>query len=131
MSNPKEKHLDYIRSEISAYELRSYGFKKICLGIVIALFAFAGTNSDQIGPLAYVGVLTVWLLDMKAASYARRYQDLYNSVRTKPAGSIDYDMSLPKARADTCIFSGVFSLESIFYAVIFALVLMLPRVILG
>src|SRR5438045_7442454 len=73
--------------------INSFLLKGWSVTLVAALFALAAKESDKkYIVVAYFPVLVFWILDGYFLSQERRFRNLYDSVRVKKEGEVDFSM---------------------------------------
>ena len=90
----KLKHLEFIQGVVNRLSTNSFLLKGWSVVLVSALFALsAGSSKAGYVFLAYVPALVFWALDGYFLAVEREYRKLYDTVRTREPGNIDFSMS--------------------------------------
>ncbi len=101
MNPNKLKHLEFIQAVITRMNTNSFLIKAWSISIVSALFALSAKDINvNFVFIAYFSIPLMWLLDGFYLSQERKFRDLYNSVRVKDEGNIDFSMKTKNY--DTC-----------------------------
>jgi hypothetical protein len=89
----QRKHLDMIQAIVARLAGNSFLLKGWSVTLVTALFAFAAKDGKAYFVfLAYLPAITFWLLDGYYLSQERTFRALFDVVRTKDEGDIDFSM---------------------------------------
>lgn len=89
----KRKHLEFIQGVINRMASNSFLFKGWSITIIAGISAFAAKDSNSalmIVPI--VSTLLFWGVDAYYLMLERAFRDLYNTVASKPASTVDYSM---------------------------------------
>jgi len=89
----KRCHLDMIQGIISRMGNNSFALKGWAVGIMIAIYAFAGQNSNKAVIITLIPLIVFWMLDTYYLSLERKFRMLYDDVRIKDEKEIDYSMN--------------------------------------
>lgn len=90
----KLKHLEFIQGTINRLSTNSFLLKGWSVILVAALFALAASDSAlAFVYLAYFPAIVFWGLDGYFLWQERVYRELYDKVRTKEVGDIDFSMN--------------------------------------
>ena len=90
----KLKHLEFIQSAINRMSGNSFLLKGWTVTLVAALFALAAKDADRRYVIvAYLPVLMFWALDAYFLSQERLFRSLYDGVRQRKEGEIDFSMN--------------------------------------
>ena len=89
----KRCHLNIIQQVITRMGTNSFSLKGWSVGIMIAIYAFAGQNSHKAVVVTLIPLLVFWLLDSYYLTLERKFRALYNNVRSKKEEDIDFDMN--------------------------------------
>lgn len=89
----KISHLQMIQSIIDRMGRNSFYLKEWSVGIMIAVYAFAGQNYKKAVIVTLVPLLIFWMLDSYYLMLERKYRRLYDEVRKKGDSEIDFDMN--------------------------------------
>jgi hypothetical protein len=126
MEDKKIKHLEFIQLVITRMNVNSFLLRGWAVTLVAALFAFAAkdTNIDYV-LITYISTPLFWILDGYYLSQERKYRDLYNIIRQKQEGEIDFDMNATVTNnIKNSWFSSTFSVtQIIFYGTLIAITL--------
>lgn len=126
MEGKKIKHLEFIQLVITRMNVNSFLLRGWAVTLVAALFAFAAkdTNIDYV-LITYISTPLFWILDGYYLSQERKYRDLYNIIRQKQEGEIDFDMNATVTNSiKNSWFSSTFSVtQIIFYGTLIAITL--------
>ena len=89
----KIAHLQMIQDIITRMGQNSFQIKGWAIGIMIAIFSFAGEQSNTRCILFTIGPLVImWFLDSYYLQLERKFRLLYDDVRTSKK-STNYDMN--------------------------------------
>lgn len=88
----KRYHLNMIQGIISRMGNNSFALKGWSVGIMIAIYAFAGQNSNKAVIITLIPLVVFWILDAYYLSLDRRFRMLYDSVRIKDDKEINFSM---------------------------------------
>lgn len=90
----KVEHLKMIQSIIDRMGNNSFMLKGWGIGVMIAIFAFAGKGKEaECVIFTIIPLIIFWLLDSYYLFLERKYRDLYNEVRNKDKNEINFDMN--------------------------------------
>ena len=96
----KTSHLQMIQGIITRMGQNSFQIKGWSIGIMIAIFSFAGKQSDIRCILFTIMPLVVmWFLDTYYLVLERKFRLLYDDVRTRKR-EIDFDMDFNSIKLD-------------------------------
>ena len=70
----------------------SFSLKGWSVGMIIAIYAFAGKNSHKAVIITLIPLMVFWALDSYYLILERKFRALYNSVRIKNDDDINFDM---------------------------------------
>jgi len=91
----KLKHLEFIQSVINRMASNSATLKGWSITLVAALFALAAKDINRAFVIiAYLPVITFWILDGYYLCKERGYRELYKEVARKPESEIDFSMDI-------------------------------------
>lgn len=113
--NNKIGHLDIIQNVITRMGNNSFLLKQWSVGIMIAIYAFAGENSHKAVIVTIIPLLVFWMLDSYYLMLERKFRCLYDDVRKKKEEEIDFDMSFKNIKVNMedlrkyCFFKVLFS----------------------
>lgn len=89
----KEKHLEFIQGVINRMASNSFLIKGWTITLVAALIALSAKDSDVTYFLiAYLPIPVFWILDGYYLCQERLFGGLYNNIRIKQEGQIDFSM---------------------------------------
>ena len=91
--NNKENHLLMIQGIINRMGTNSFLLKEWSIGVMIAIFAFAGEKSHKAAIITLIPLLAFWFLDAYYLMLERKFRALYDDVRLKDENSIDFSMN--------------------------------------
>lgn len=89
----KRAHLNMIQGVITRMGTNSFALKGWSVGIMIAIYAFAGNNSHKAVIVTLVPLIIMWLLDSYYLMLERKFRNLYDSVRQLKETDIDFNMN--------------------------------------
>lgn len=89
----KRAHLNMIQGVITRMGTNSFALKGWSVGIMIAIYAFAGNNSHKAVIVTLVPLVTMWLLDSYYLMLERKFRNLYDEVRKLKETNIDFNMN--------------------------------------
>ncbi len=95
MENNQDKisHLQMIQSIIDRMGKNSFALKGWAVGIMVAIYAFAGQNYNKAVIVTLIPLIIFWILDSYYLVLERKYRRLYDEVRNKNNEKIDFDMN--------------------------------------
>ena len=122
--NKNVEHLQMIQGIITRMGQNSFQLKGWAIGIMIAIFTFAGKQDDTRCILfTIIPLIVIWLLDSYYLQLERKFRLLYDDVR-KNKNKTDFDMNFNSVKLEVgkhkkiSFFRIVFSItESSFYLV--------------
>ncbi len=123
MNPNKIKHLEFIQNVISRMNSNSFHIKAWAVTLAAALFAVAAKDGySKYSLIVYYVIPIFWGLDGFFLSTERKYLALYDEVRMKDEGQIDFNMDVSEfCKENRTWLSGVFSKTLLpFYGIIFA-----------
>ena len=89
----KIKHMEMIQGVINRMASNSFSLKGWSVVLVSALFALAASQAQFFFVLlAYFPAFAFWILDAYYLRQERLFRKLYDDVRTKSDGEIDFSM---------------------------------------
>lgn len=98
----KVAHLQMIQGIITRMGQNSFQIKGWAIGIMIAIFSFAGEQSNTRCILfTIVPLIIMWFLDSYYLQLERKFRLLYDDVRISE-GSRDYDMNFNDIKIKVC-----------------------------
>ena len=86
-------HLNMIQEIIARMGNNSFSLKQWAVGIMIAIYAFAGENSHKAVIVTIIPLIAFWILDSYYLMIERKFRCLYDEVRKKQEKSIDFNMN--------------------------------------
>lgn len=89
----KIEHLNMIQRIITRMGDNSFSLKQWAVGIMIAIYAFAGENSHKAVIVTIIPLVVFWILDSYYLMIERKFRCLYDEVRKKEEKNIDFDMN--------------------------------------
>ena len=89
----KRSHLNMIQQIITRMGNNSFSLKGWSVGIMIAIYAFAGKNEHKAVIVTLIPLIVFWFLDTYYLMLERKFRELYNEVRLKKEDDIDFDMN--------------------------------------
>lgn len=89
----KRNHLLMIQNVIDRMGRNSFSLKEWAIGIMIAIFAFAGANAHKAVIITLVPLIAFWFLDAYYLMLERKFRALYENVRLKKESDIDFNMN--------------------------------------
>lgn len=89
----KRSHLNIIQQIITRMGNNSFSLKGWSVGIMIAIYAFAGKNEHKAVIVTLIPLIVFWFLDTYYLMLERKFRELYNEVRLKKEDDIDFDMN--------------------------------------
>ena len=90
----KINHLNMIQQVISRMGNNSFSLKGWTVGIMIAIFAFAGNNLHKAAVVTIIPILVFWFLDTYYLRKERHFRLLYDDTRVKEEKEIDFNMNI-------------------------------------
>ena len=98
--NNKINHLNMIQQIISRMSNNSFKLKGWSVGIMIAIYAFAGNNSHKAVVVTLIPLIVFWSLDAYYLMLERKYRKLYDKVRLENDEQIDFNMNFNNIKID-------------------------------
>lgn len=95
MEENKLKHLEFIQGAITRMAQNSFLLKGWTVTLVAGLLAFANIKQmdNKFILLAYIPTVFFWFLDGYYLRQERLFRKLYDNIRLKNAGKIDFSMN--------------------------------------
>jgi len=121
MESQKATYLQMIQNVISRMAENSFKIKGWGIGVMLAIFSFAGTQGDKRCILfTIIPLLVLWGLDAYYLQLERKYRLFYDVKRKSKEESFDMNLNSIKIEmkdaSKICYFKCVFSLtELLFY----------------
>ncbi len=94
----KISHLQMIQTVIDRMGRNSFSLKGWSVGVMIAIYSFAGQNYSKAVIVTLIPIIIFWVLDAYYLMQERRYRALYDEVRKKQNAKVDFDMNCEKVR---------------------------------
>ena len=88
----KTDHLNVIQGAITRMGNNSFALKGWSVGIMIAVYAFAGQSNVKAVIVTLIPLIVFWCIDAYYLSLERKYRYLYDDVRKRSEDDIDFDM---------------------------------------
>lgn len=99
----KLKHLEFIQETIKRMAGNSFLLRGWSITLVVAVFTIASQTYKPIYFwIALFITIVFWLLDSYYLFQERRFRCLYDEVREKDPGAVDFSMALPKNHCKKC-----------------------------
>lgn len=89
----KISHLNMIQSIITRMGNNSFALKGWTVGIMIAVYAFAGKSNVKAVIVTLMPLIVFWFIDTYYLMLERKYRCLYDDVRKKDEKEIDFSMN--------------------------------------
>lgn len=89
----KISHLNMIQSIITRMGNNSFALKGWAVGIMIAVYAFAGNSSVKAVIVTLMPLIVFWFIDTYYLMLERKFRCLYDDVRIKDDKDIDFSMN--------------------------------------
>lgn len=89
----KVSHLAMIQGVIDRMGRNSFSLKEWAVGIMIAVYAFAGESNVKAVIVTIAPLLVFWFIDTYYLTMERKYRCLYDEVRNKDESAIDFSMN--------------------------------------
>lgn len=94
MSDENKKcHLTNILNVISRMGNNSFSLKGWAVGVMIAVYSFAGSNTNKAIIVTLIPLLVIWILDAYYLMIERKFRKLYDVERIKKEEEIDFNMN--------------------------------------
>ena len=88
----KRSHLNMIQQVITRMGSNSFLLKGWTVGMIVAIYAFAGNNAHKAVIITLIPLIVFWILDSYYLTLERKFRALYNNVRLKNDNDINFDM---------------------------------------
>lgn len=96
----KIKHLEMIQGIINRMASNSFALKGWGVTLIAGIFALANKDTNKMYFLiAYIPVVSFWLLDSYYLLQERLFRDLYETIRQTPEEEIDFNMNIKKFKS--------------------------------
>lgn len=106
----KIKHLEFIQETINRMASNSFLLKGWVVAVVGALVTLSLKEIDCLYILTSLCVLFFfWLLDSYYLSREKAFRNLYDQVRKKAEGQIDFSMNIKECKGDNTVTDCAFS----------------------
>lgn len=89
----KRSHLNMIQQVITRMGSNSFSLKGWTVGMIVAIYAFAGNNAHKAVIITLIPLIVFWILDSYYLTLERKFRALYNNVRLKNDNDINFDMN--------------------------------------
>lgn len=89
----KISHLNMIQSIITRMGHNSFALKGWAVGIMIAVYAFAGNSNVKAVIVTLMPLIVFWFIDTYYLMLERKFRCLYDDVRIKDEKDIDFSMN--------------------------------------
>lgn len=96
----KISHLNMIQNIITRMGNNSFALKGWAVGIMIAVYAFAGKSNVRAVIVTLMPLVAFWFIDTYYLMLERKYRCLYDDVRTKNEEEIDFNMNSNEVKID-------------------------------
>lgn len=96
----KRHHLLMIQGIIDRMGRNSFSLKEWSIGIMIAIFAFAGKNTHKAVIITIIPLVVFWFLDAYYLMLERKFRALYDDVRLNDEDKIDFSMNFNNIKLD-------------------------------
>ena len=110
------EHLKMIQDIISRMAKNTFALKGWAVTLVSGLFALVANNANYLYYLiAYIPVITFWLLDAYYLKQERLYRSLYNDIRTQKSTNFEMETAKYKKYKTNRYVDCLISISQIFY----------------
>ena len=92
MGSNKIAHLNMVQDAISRMGKNSFSLKEWSVGIMIAVYAFAGNVNSKAVIITIFPLVAFWALDAYYLSMERKFRRLFDEIREKSEKEIDFNM---------------------------------------
>lgn len=89
----KINHLNMIQNVITRMGTNSFALKGWSVGIMIAVYAFAGNSNVKAVIVTLMPLIAFWFTDTYYLMLERKYRCLYDYVRKRSEKEIDFSMN--------------------------------------
>lgn len=93
MGENKRNHLLMIQEIINRMARNSFAIKGWAIGIMIAVYAFAGESTHKAVLITLIPLIVFWILDAYYLMLERKFRALYDDVRLKGEKDVDFNMN--------------------------------------
>jgi len=109
MSN-KIAHMGFVQAVITRMAANSFMIKGWMVTLTAAIFALTAKDADQqVFSLAYVVIIIFWILDAYYFSLECKFRSLFEVIRKKEEGAIDFAMDIGSFKEN--IFLNMFNIS--------------------
>lgn len=112
-------HLNMIQEIINRMGNNSFSLKQWAVGIMIAIYAFAGENSHKAVVVTIIPLVVFWILDSYYLMIERKFRGLYDEVRKKEEKIVDFNMNFNSIKVNMSNISNYCLLKVAFSKTIF------------
>jgi hypothetical protein len=124
MKEGKLKHLEFIQNNINRMSTNSFLVKGWTITFLSALFAFAKNDANgNYVFLTYFSIPLFWYLDAYFLLQERKFREIYEVVRNKTDGTIDFSMTLDKYDDPECTFISSFLSKTVWPIYLFMILI--------
>lgn len=88
----KQIHLTNILSVITRMGNNSFALKGWAVGVMIAVYSFASSNTHKAIIVTLIPLVVIWILDAYYLMTERKFRKLYDEERMKNEEEIDFSM---------------------------------------
>lgn len=89
----KVAHMNMVQQIITRMGNNSFMLKGWTIGIMVAVFAFAGKDAHKAIMITIIPLGVIWFLDSYYLTIERKYRALYEEIRLKKESEITFDMN--------------------------------------
>ncbi|OJX33613.1 MAG: hypothetical protein BGO86_02805 [Chryseobacterium sp. 36-9] len=112
----KLKHLEFIQNIILRMANNSFIIKGWCITLIAGLFALAEKDSSKVYVLiAFIPILAFWILDAYFLHKEIAFRCLYEDVRKKENGQIDFNMNVSEFEKEIKFSKTLFSETYVYF----------------
>ncbi|OAN78204.1 hypothetical protein A8B82_10700 [Sulfitobacter sp. EhC04] len=113
----RDKHLDFIQATISRLAQNSFQIKGWTVLSVSAVLAIAFRESSSgAAILALIPTIMFWFLDSYYLALERIYRSMFDEVRQRDEGKIDFNMIVPRGAVSiAAVFECMWSINNTIY----------------
>ena len=115
----KIKHLEFIQNVITRMNSNSFMVKGWCVTLISALFALSAKDCEvRFAAIAYFIIPIFWGLDGFFLASEKTFRRMYDNVRVKDEGEIDFNLKPQEVTFRNLFCDGIFTKTLIpFYAI--------------
>lgn len=88
----KQVHLTNILNVITRMGNNSFALKGWAVGVMIAVYSFASSNTNKAIIVTLIPLIVIWILDAYYLMTERKFRKLYDEERMKNEDDIDFSM---------------------------------------